>query len=141
MTRRKMSEERIINIYEKEYSQRGRDADLEDEASRRSDSHHEQKVDCPHLRVPTHGTGADPEFDMVCRRAVAFRRACDGGNKEIEKMMTEILQKYSGLGEPATRGEENDALSGKEVAEEPTPLRARLRRQCRPQGQAGYLLG
>lgn len=85
------------------------------------------------------GEDVDPEVAVVCRRAVDLRLFI-AKNEHIQEMTDEILQPYRNKGEPGCYTEEKDPKE-KELAGEPTsPERARLRRQCKPQGPVGFPL-
>ena len=87
----------------------------------------------------TRGTDVDPDVNVVCKRIKALRRSM-AKDEEIKAMAHEIMEKYREMHEPGCYTTA-DELKEKPLAGAPcTPERARLKKQCRPQGPIGLLL-
>ena len=64
----------------------------------------------------TKGNDVDPDIAVICRRAIAARRAI-AKDKEAKKLMEEILKCYEEKGEPAFLGTTmNSAQKGQQVS-------------------------
>ena len=89
--------------------------------------------------MASEGTDLDPEVEIVARRAVAFRiyYTKDDTNKhKVDK----IYHEHAKAKEPGIDVDDH-FFTEKCIAEEPaTPERAKLRKQCNPQGPIGFLL-